>query len=147
VATSVKDVLETNAMNPSINVMVDIPDDLPFAAADERQIQIVLANLVRNARDAMPQGGTLAITGRAEAGNIAIRVADTGVGIPPDDLIRITEPLYTTKARGLGLGLAIARAILEKNGGTLHVTSELGRGSEFTVRLANSGTNDGNSSP
>ena len=63
-------------------------------------------------------------------------VADTGVGIPPDHLARVMEPLYTTKARGLGLGLALARAILEKNRGTLAVASEPGRGTTFTVRLA-----------
>ncbi len=62
-------------------------------------------------------------------------VSDTGVGIPPEQLARIMEPLYSTKARGLGLGLALARAILEKNDGSLHVASEPGRGSTFTVHL------------
>ena len=62
-------------------------------------------------------------------------MADTGKGIPPDILHRITEPLYSTKARGLGLGLAIARAILEKNLGEMRVRSEVGKGTTFTVAL------------
>ncbi len=95
----------------------------------------MLANLVRNAREAMPQGGVLSITGRAADGFVEVEVRDTGVGIPPEQLARVMEPLYSTKARGLGLGLAIARAILEKNDGGLRVASEPGKGSAFTVRL------------
>jgi two-component system sensor kinase FixL len=66
---------------------------------------------------------------------VEVSVADTRTGIPEHELARIMEPLYSTKARGLGLGLAIARSIVEKNLGTLRVTSELGRGSIFTIRL------------
>jgi signal transduction histidine kinase len=66
---------------------------------------------------------------------VAVAVTDTGAGIPPDQLHRIREPLYSTKARGLGLGLSLARAILEKTSGLLRVVSELGRGSTFTVWL------------
>ena len=62
-------------------------------------------------------------------------MADTGVGISPENLSRITEPLFSTKARGLGLGLALVRAILDKNNGTLRVTSEVGHGTTCTVRL------------
>src|SRR5439155_26852990 len=92
-------------------------------------------NLVRNAREAMPEGGPLALTGRRVGDSVEVAVADTGVGIPPENLHRIMEPLYSTKARGLGLGLAIARTILEKNKGSMRVTSEPGCGSTFTVRL------------
>jgi signal transduction histidine kinase len=66
---------------------------------------------------------------------VEIAVKDTGVGIAPENLQRIMEPLYTTKARGLGLGLAIARTILEKCKGGLHVESTPGKGSTFTMRL------------
>jgi signal transduction histidine kinase len=99
------------------------------------QLRIVLGNLVRNAREAMPQGGRLTFTARRDEGHVELAVADTGVGIPPESLARVMEPLYSTKARGLGLGLAIARAILEKNNGSLRVVSEPGRGSTFTMRL------------
>ena len=70
-----------------------------------------------------------------EGDAITISVTDTGVGISRENLARIMEPLYTTKARGLGLGLAIARSILDKNRGTLQVVSEPGKGSTFTVKL------------
>jgi signal transduction histidine kinase len=62
-------------------------------------------------------------------------VTDTGSGIAPEDLDRIFEPLFTTKARGLGLGLSVARSLVAANGGEISVTSERGRGSTFTVRL------------
>jgi signal transduction histidine kinase len=99
------------------------------------QVRIVLGNLVRNAREAMPGGGKLSLTARRAGACVEVEVSDTGVGIAPEHLARIMEPLYSTKARGLGLGLAIARAILEKNQGSLRVASEPGRGSTFTVSL------------
>src|SRR5262249_20150847 len=111
------------------------PPSLPPALADADQVRIVFANLVRNAREAMPQGGTLTIAARADAAAVEVAFADTGIGISPEHLAHVMEPLYSTKARGLGLGLAIARAILDKNGGGLRVASEPGRGSTFTVRL------------
>jgi signal transduction histidine kinase len=107
--------------------------------ADIDQVRIVFANLIRNAREAMPQGGRLTITARQTDGNVEVAVTDTGVGIPAEQLNRVMEPLYSTKARGLGLGLAIARAIVEKNGGRLHVASEPGKGSTFTVFLQTTG--------
>ena len=66
---------------------------------------------------------------------VEVVVRDSGIGIPSEDIYRILEPLYSTKARGLGLGLAIARSILDKNRGSMRLTSEIGKGSSFTVRL------------
>jgi two-component system sensor kinase FixL len=77
----------------------------------------------------------LTIAGRHSGARVETDVIDTGVGIAPEHLGRIMEPLYSTKARGLGLGLALARAILDKNNGSLHVASEPGRGTRFTVWL------------
>ncbi|MFM7151053.1 MAG: sensor histidine kinase [Gemmataceae bacterium] len=127
--------LETNLATDSIHVESNLAEDLPLVLADPDQIGIVIGNLIRNARDAMPNGGKLTFSGRVEGDHLELDVCDTGVGIPPDLLSKIMEPLVSTKARGLGLGLAIARTILEKNGGSLRVASELGRGSTFTVRL------------
>lgn len=118
-----------------VQLVHDWPGDLPQALADPDQIRIVLSNLIRNARDAMPGGGTLTLSGKADNGHVEVSVADTGIGIPREELARILEPLYTTKAKGLGLGLALARTILEKNKGSLHVTSEPGIGTTFTIRL------------
>jgi signal transduction histidine kinase len=135
VGRCVCEALETNPPPENIRVTVDCPDALPEVLGDLDQVRIVFANLLRNAREAMPQGGALTVTGRPDGDRVAVAVADTGVGIAPENIIHIMEPLYSTKARGLGLGLAIARAILEKNKGTLRVASEPGRGTTFTVTL------------
>jgi signal transduction histidine kinase len=118
-----------------VEVEIDCPDDLPPALADPGQIRIALGNLIRNACDAMPSGGRLTLRGRRDGSGLEVAVVDTGVGIAASDLGRIMEPLYSTKARGLGLGLALVRMILEKHGGSLRAASEPGRGSTFTVRL------------
>jgi signal transduction histidine kinase len=132
----VKQALEANPLPPTVRLELDFPPSLPAALGDVAQIRIVFANLIRNARDAMPDGGQLAIRGTHQDNEIAVAITDTGVGIQPENLARVMEPLYSTKARGLGLGLALARDILEKHGGSLHVTSEPQQGSTFTVKLA-----------
>ncbi|HZV05427.1 MAG TPA: protoglobin domain-containing protein, partial [Gemmataceae bacterium] len=131
----VRECIETNPLPENIQVTIDCPPGLPPALGDSDQVRIVFANLIRNAREAMPQGGRLTVTARPLDGVIETSVADTGIGIPAEHLIHVMEPLYSTKARGLGLGLSLARAILEKNGGSLRVASEPGRGSTFTVIL------------
>jgi signal transduction histidine kinase len=132
----IRDVLEVTPLPENVRTVLDLPASLPPVLADPAQARIVLGNLVRNAREAMPQGGQLTITGRRDGDAVEVDVIDTGVGIPRESLPHIMEPLYSTKVRGLGLGLAIARSILEKNKGSLRVASEPGRGTTFTVRLA-----------
>ena len=103
--------------------------------ADETQVVIAFTNLVRNARDAMPDGGVLQITTRREGNLLRISFADTGQGVPLELHKVIFEPLYTTKAKGMGLGLSITKAIVEKNKGDLDFTSDVGVGSTFSIRL------------
>jgi signal transduction histidine kinase len=131
----IKQALEANPPPATVTVELDFAPSLPAALGDIDQVRIVFANLVRNARDAMPEGGQLTIRGRQQGNDLEVVVADTGVGILPENLARVMEPLYSTKARGLGLGLALARDIVEKHGGSLSVTSEPQRGSTFTVKL------------
>ena len=114
----VREALEINPPGKAIAVAVECPPDLPQALGDGDQLRIAFGNLIRNACDAMPQGGRLVISGRLVDGYVDVSVADTGVGIPAEDHARVMEPLYSTKARGLGLGLAISRSIVEKNQGT-----------------------------
>jgi signal transduction histidine kinase len=135
VARCVQEALEANPPPANVQVEADFPDDLPPSLGDGEQLRIVFANLIRNACDAMPTGGRLTLRARQAAGELEVAVSDTGVGIAPENLGRVMEPLFSTKARGLGLGLALARAILEKNQGSLGASSEPGRGSTFTVRL------------
>ena len=135
VGQCVHEALETNPVPTIVQVKLEFPSSLPLVLGDINQLRIVFANLIRNAREAMPTGGSLSIHGQVVNDAVEVAVTDTGVGIPPEDIYRIMEPLYSTKARGIGLGLAIARAILDKNMGSMRLTSELGKGSVFTVRL------------
>ena len=138
----IREALDTNPLPDTIQLTLDCPVSLPPALADIDQVRIVFANLIRNAGEAMPLGGQLSVAARAVDGGIETAVADTGTGIPLEQLSRVMEPLYSTKARGLGLGLSIARAILDKNGGSLRVASEPGRGSTFTVFLQKDATKE-----
>lgn len=122
-------------LGAGVSVSLDFPDDLPSGLGDESQLAIVFMNLFRNARDAMPEGGELHVSAERGDDGIAIAVRDTGAGVPPEDLSRIMEPLFTTKASGIGLGLAMARAIIEKHQGRITVSSEFGRGATFVVHL------------
>jgi two-component system sensor kinase FixL len=134
------DVVGEISMPAKISVALDMPDNLAPMLADENQIPIVFRNLLRNARDAMPNGGVIKVAARQVGDRIIVSVHDTGSGIASRDLARIMEPLYSTKVRGMGLGLAICKAIVEKNGGLLAIQSEVGQGSTFTVELP-AGTN------
>jgi signal transduction histidine kinase len=117
-----------------ISVLRSWNDDLPPLRGDRDQLRQVLLNLVTNAYDAMPDGGLLALTATADATGVALSVGDTGPGIDDDVRARIFEPFFTTKAKGIGLGLAVTRRIVEAHGGSIDVRSS-GTGSSFEVRL------------
>ncbi|MEX0741595.1 MAG: ATP-binding protein, partial [Phycisphaeraceae bacterium] len=121
----------------TIEVRTECENDLPLVQADPAQMQIVLSNLVRNARDAMAErSGRLELAARRQdEDKVLLSVNDNGPGIPPDQRGRIMEPLYTTKSRGMGLGLALSRTIVDKHGGRIAFESEPGRGTTFTVTL------------
>ncbi len=109
---------------------------LPLIRIDPEQIKEALMNVLINAREAMPDGGTLTLTTRSgERGAVEIEVTDTGSGIAPDHLGRIFEPFFTTKDYGTGLGLTNVKRLVEDNGGTLAVTSSQGKGTTFTLRF------------
>jgi signal transduction histidine kinase len=131
----VREILDAMPADGTIRHEISYESELPDVQADGAQLRIVFGNLIRNARDAMPDGGTLSIYAHRDGEEVLVEISDTGVGISPDVLARITEPLYSTKSRGLGLGLAIVRSILEKIEGQLRVQSVPGRGSTFTVGL------------
>jgi signal transduction histidine kinase len=115
----------------------------PQAPIIPAQIEQILINLIINARQAMPRGGRLRLGVRANArtGMAEVRITDTGVGIPPDQLRLIFEPFYTTKEPdehghgGSGLGLSVCRQIIEQHQGRIRVESVVGKGSTFTVKL------------
>lgn len=109
--------------------------DLPPVQADANLIRQALLNLVLNAIQAMPDGGRLDVRTEAAPGAARVVVGDTGVGIPPEHLGQIFNLYFSTKPAGTGLGLPMARKIVEEHRGTLEVRSEPGRGSAFTLSL------------
>jgi PAS domain S-box-containing protein len=122
--------------DPPIEVVLRLDDELPSIQADLGQLSQVIENIVRNGFQAMPGGGRLTVrTSRDDPQWVAVSVADTGQGIPEEDLEKVFEPLFTTKAKGIGLGLAIARTLVEGHGGEIRVESQVGHGSTFAVRL------------
>ncbi|MEO1526772.1 MAG: PAS domain S-box protein [Planctomycetota bacterium] len=125
----------TIQFDSAIELRQQLPPNVPDAKCDAAQIQIVFRNLLRNAKDAMPDGGTIFVTADILDEDIVVYVRDEGIGIAPEEMRKIMEPLYSTKARGMGLGLAISIAILQKNAGTLAVESELNVGTTFSVTL------------
>jgi PAS domain S-box-containing protein len=124
--------------------MVRIPDNVKVINAvseevafrvDKNKVERVFINLVKNAIDAMPNGGTITINGEQTNGNIEVTFADTGSGIPEDILPKIFSPLFTTKAQGMGFGLAICKRIIEAHGGTITVETETDKGTAFKISL------------
>jgi two-component system, NtrC family, sensor kinase len=122
-----------------IELQLELGDELPRVPCDPEQIEQVLLALIMNAIDAMPHGGCLWIETRLnrEETKVTIQVRDDGSGIAPDVLPQIFEPFMTTKetGRGVGLGLAISRGIIERHKGSIEVESKLGQGTTFTVTL------------
>jgi PAS domain S-box-containing protein len=130
----------------SIEIMTDCAPDLPQIIGDQGQIHQILINLCVNARDAMPGGGTMTLRTRAQPGtpdgeaadgrsSVVLEVSDTGSGIARDVIPKIFDPFFTTKGpgEGTGLGLSIVYGIVKQHGGHVHLASDLGRGTTFTV--------------
>ncbi len=132
-------------LGPLNGVAVDceIPNDVPPACIDRVQIGQVVLNLLTNALQAMDGGrGTLSLRATLERPDrVRLDVQDTGSGVATSDVPHIFEPLFTTKARGIGLGLAVSRTLVQANGGDITFASEAGRGTTFTVRLPTSNGN------
>jgi signal transduction histidine kinase len=116
-----------------ITLELDAPAGLPEIAADENQLRQALLNLVRNAREAMPDGGRLQVAVAAEGDRVRLRVADTGAGIAPQHIGRIFEPFFSTKDKGTGLGLALVQHIVTEHGGKIEVRSDGQKGTVFEL--------------
>ena len=124
-----------------VAIRLDLPANLPEVVFDAHQVQQVVVNLLLNALQAMPGGGQIVIDGRVETGDdgsgrcLLLRCTDHGSGISADNLARIFNPFFTTKAEGTGLGLSIVHKILEQHNATVEVVSEAGRGTSFLIRF------------
>ncbi len=101
----------------NIEVATDISLDLPLIMLDKQRMQRVFENIAKNAVQAIEGGGKLTVTSRLEGDSVEVTITDTGNGIPADALDRLFEPLYTTKERGIGMGLPIVKSIVDAHGG------------------------------
>jgi signal transduction histidine kinase len=124
--------------------LVQIPDNVrvanlagnkPKLKADVEKLKRAFVNLVKNATDAMSKGGTLTINSKQSKGKVDFAFADTGTGMSKCVVAKIFTPLFTTKAKGMGFGLAICKRIMEAHGGKISVESTLGKGTTFTATL------------
>lgn len=125
--------VQQRAAQSKTEIIMDVPADLPLVAVDCGQMQQVISNLIINAVDATPAGGKVIITGRHEDDTVWLAVTDTGQGIPASHLDQIFDTFFTTKPTGTGLGLALAKKVIEDHGATLHVASQEGVGTTFTI--------------
>jgi signal transduction histidine kinase len=135
IVASLLDFLDPELQAAHITVERELAPSPPSVKGDEGQLRAVFLNLLRNSREAMPGGGVVRVRTGAVDGSVEVQVSDTGRGIPPGDLSRLFEPVYSTKERGTGLGLAFVQQVVREHGGTVVCDSEVGRGTRFTVRL------------
>jgi len=152
----INDLLDYSRIQPTVKELVDLPDlisnllakypvpgsvkvenaisgDLPAVKANPQQVEQIFRNLISNAVEAMPDGGKLGLKSVIRKNQLSIAVSDTGVGIPQKNIRKIFEPLFTTKARGIGLGLAITRKLADLNNIGIRVKSKVGQGTTFTL--------------
>ena len=134
--------VEKMAEKSGITVKSDLASALPPCLVDLRQLRQVFLNLLKNAMEAMPKGGTITVRCgyspnriSANEGAVTVEVEDTGIGVPSRDLETIFKPFYSTKQKGMGLGLSLCKGIIEKHGGRIRVESQEGKGSRFIVEI------------
>jgi two-component system NtrC family sensor kinase len=130
-------VMEKQMMEASIHVETWFDEDLPEVKASTNQMRQVLLNLLKNAKEAMPKGGTLTVRTEGLENKVFIHIQDTGVGIPQEIQSKIFEAFFTTKqkVKGVGLGLSVCYGIVKAHGGEIRVDSEEGKGTTFTISL------------
>jgi len=129
------DTLSHLTVPENIEVINKVDANLPEVEIDADQIRQVFFNIATNAIQAMPEGGKLTIDARKGDKFLEVAISDTGDGISEDVIGKIFDPLFTTRAKGIGLGLAVCKSIIERHGGAIGVESKVGEGATFTVKL------------
>ncbi|HOC56837.1 MAG TPA: ATP-binding protein [Verrucomicrobiota bacterium] len=129
------ELLQPELDNRGLKLRTRLASQLPLTPIDPTQIQQLLVNLIKNAIQAMTRGGTLTLQTGEGADGVWVSIADTGSGIPQEQINRIFEPFYTTKEKGTGLGLMIVQRIVRAHGGHLELESQTGRGTTFRIWL------------
>jgi two-component system sensor histidine kinase AtoS len=131
----VTDLYRDELEQANISLSIQEKGPLPEIRGDSEHLVRAFSNLVKNAKQAMPDGGTLTITAETEDKGLCLHFTDTGIGMDHLTLENIFNPFFTTKDKGTGLGLAITHKIIQEHGGTILVSSMLGTGSTFTLTL------------
>jgi signal transduction histidine kinase len=135
-STLLNDCLKTCKIPDEVKLVEDFPETEIMVKAEKEQIRMAIDNLVKNAVASMNGKGTLTIqTRKTEEAEAEISLIDTGAGIDPDHLSQVFLPLFSTKAKGIGLGLSITKMIVENHGGKITAVTEPGKGARFTIRL------------
>ncbi|MBI3412083.1 MAG: two-component sensor histidine kinase [Planctomycetes bacterium] len=123
------------AKSGNIDVKAYLPADLPPVRLDRELFKQAILNLLLNAEQAMPEGGSITLQAGVDNGHVVLHIIDTGQGIAPDVLAKLFTPFFSTKTGGTGLGLATTRRIMQGHHGSIDVQSEVGKGTRFTIRL------------
>ncbi len=131
----VLELYEAQGQDMEIEIVKYLDPELPTVMLDEQPLQAALVNLVKNALEAMPNGGQLVARTRITRSGVALDLIDTGCGMDDRTALQMFEAFYSTKPAGSGLGLPTARKIIEAHGGRIGVQSELGRGTQFTLEF------------
>ena len=135
VAEVIGETLRKCAIPASVSVRLDIPPTLPLVSVDPMHLHQVMWNLITNAVEAMPQGGTLDIRADEDRQSLRISVRDSGSGMTAEQQAKLFQPMFTTKARHIGLGLVVVKNLTQANGGSVEVQSEVGKGTTFSITL------------
>jgi signal transduction histidine kinase len=131
----IKETFQLINVPDNIKASTLIQESLPKLMVDPLMIKRAISNLILNAVQAMPEGGSLTIQASKVGRMVLVKIQDTGVGIPKDNFDKIFQPLYTTKAQGQGLGLPVAKRIVEAHNGTIEFESQKNKGATFTITL------------
>jgi signal transduction histidine kinase len=137
-ASTVRDIVQfakPEMDRAGIELVLEVAEEVPPALFDESQIRQALLNMMRNAREAMPSGGRIDVSVKADGMSVVVGVDDRGAGIPDDVRARIFDPFFSTKGEGTGLGLAITRQIVEAHGGSIACEAREGGGTSFRILL------------
>jgi len=131
----IEDALSRTTIPGNIELVKKLNAELPQVEIDASQIQQVVVNMIINAMQAMPEGGKLKIGTKKKEGFLEVEITDTGCGIPKEARDKIFDPLFTTRAKGIGLGLAVCKAIIDRHEGKIEVKSQVEKGTTFIIKL------------
>ncbi len=127
--------IETQAILNNVQIYTRVIDDIPDITCSENQMKQVLINVIKNAIEAMPEGGEIILSLYTHKNEVTIEIRDSGTGIPEHQLVHLGEPFYTTKEKGNGLGLMICRRIIQNHQGSFAIESSEGNGTVVTIKL------------